>query len=207
MKKGSTQPSKDVPRSRRSGGERFAQLAAMGEQIVHARDLANLWNIHNSSTLSMTLARYASQGLIHRIQKGLYSIKKPADLDPFLLGVKAVHSPAYISCETVLFQAGVMNQPPIAISLISGVSRRFTLAGIHYHSRQLSDAFLFNDAGIDTRDGVRIASVPRAIADTLYFNSKKYFAVFTGVSPDAVCSLVRAVGYPESILKYYANTK
>ena len=82
--------------SRKSAGERFSDLAAMGEQIFHADDLANIWNIRNKSTLHMTLARYASQGLIHRIHKGLYSIKNPKDIHPYLLGVKALHGPAYI---------------------------------------------------------------------------------------------------------------
>mgnify|MGYP001598808201 CR=1 FL=1 len=194
-------------RSRESSGERFSRLAAMGEQVFHTDDLANLWNIRNVSTLHMTLSRYVSQGFLHRVQKGLYSIKRPSDLNPYVVGLKALHGPAYISCETVLFEAGVINQPPRSISIVSGVSRRFTLVGHDYRSRKLTDAFLFNNAGVDTKDGARIADMPRAVADTLYFNSKKHFDVPSIIHWDAVRDIVSAIGYPASIMKQYGATK
>lgn len=193
--------------SRESSGERFARLAAMGEQIFHADDLANLWNIRNASTLHMTLSRYVSQGLLFRIQNGLYSIKSPTQLHPHLIGLKALHGPAYISCETVLFDAGVINQPPQAIAIVSGVSRRFTLAGNDYRSRKLADSFLFNNAGIVVKHGIRIANVSRAVADTLYFNSKKHFDVPSVIQWDAVRDIMNAAGYPLVLMKRYDHTK
>lgn len=207
MKHGNIKPNKNSIRSRESSGGRFSRLAALGEQIFHADDLANLWNIRNASTLHMTLSRYVSQGLLFRIQNGLYATKKPADLDPHLIGLKALHGPAYISCETVLFNAGVINQPPQVITIVSSASRQFTLAGHDYRSRKLADAFLFNSAGVYTKSGVRIANLSRAVADTLYFNSKKYFDVPSEIAWDAVRDIVRAIGYPMSIMKQYGVTK
>lgn len=193
-------------KTRKSAGERFALLASMDEEVMHTADLGNLWHIRNPGTLRMTLARYCTQGLLHRIQKGLYSLKKPTDLDPQLLGIKALHRTAYISCETVLFDNGVINQPPQYIALISAVSRQFTLVGQAYRSRKLSGRFLFNDAGIDLCSGVRIASLPRAVADTLYFNPKKYFDVATAIDWSVVRDIVHTLGYPNYILKHYAHT-
>ncbi|MBI2552787.1 hypothetical protein HYW17_05835 [Candidatus Uhrbacteria bacterium] len=198
---------KRIIRSRESSGERFSRLAALREQVFHVNDLANLWDIRKASTLHMTLSRYVAQGLLFRIQKGLYSIKKPADLHPYLIGLKALHGSAYISCETVLFEAGVISQPPRSVSIVSGVSRRFALAGYDYRSRKLADEFLFNDAGVHTRDGIRMADLPRAVADTLYFNPKKHFDVPSAVDWDAVRDIVRAIGYPSSIMKGYDHTK
>lgn len=198
---------KNSLRSRESSGERFSRLAAMGEQVFHAGDLANLWQIRNAATLHMTLSRYVSQGLLFRIQKGLYSIKKPIDLPPSLIGLKALHGPAYISCETVLFDAGVINQPPRSITIVSGVSRRFTLAGNDYRSRKLADGFLFNNAGVYIKDWIRIADVSRAVADTLYFNSKKHFDIPSAIQWDAVRDIMNAVGYPLSLMRRYDHTK
>ena len=203
----SLKPNKNKLRLRKSSGERFARLAAMGEQVFHADDLANLWGIRNASTLHMTLARYVSQGLLFRVQKGLYSVKKPTNLHPYVVGLKALHGPAYISCETVLFETGVINQPPRSISIVSGVSRQFTLAGHDYRSRKLAEAFLFNDAGVSTNGGVRMANLSRAVADTLYFNSKKHFDVPSAIHWDAVWDIVRAIGYPLSMMKQYGHTK
>lgn len=195
--------------SRVSSGDRFSRLAAMGEQVFHASDLANLWNIHKASTLHMTLSRYVSQGLLYRIQKGLYAIKDPSDIDPLFLGMKALHGPAYVSCETILFNNGIINQPPNFFSFVGSASRRFTLVGHDYRSRKLADAFLFHDAGISDKNGVRIADVSRAVADTLYFNAKKHFDAPHAVSWDAVRDIVRTIGYPVTLLQHtrYDHTK
>ena len=166
---------KKPKKSRNSAGERFALLAGAGEQVFHTKDLANLWGIRNSHTLYMTLSRYVAAGLMFRVHKGLYSINHPSNIDPYLLGLKALHSPGYISCESVLFNEGVINQTPHEITLVSDLSKRFAVAGQHFRSRKLRNSFLFNEAGIVTKNSVRIATLPRAIADTLYFNPKKYF--------------------------------
>lgn len=193
--------------SRHSAGERFALIAGMNEQIFHTADLGNLWGIRNAATLNITLARYVTQGLLYRIQKGLYSINKPTELNPYLLGIKACHGPAYISCETILFNNGIINQSPPYISIISQHSRRFTLAGQAFHSRQLADAFLFHDAGIEFKKGVRMASLARAVADTLYFNPKKHFDVLATISWNEVYELSSLIGYPLTIIQQYVDTQ
>lgn len=182
---------------RGTAGERFVSISMRGEVVFHASDLANLWGIHNKNTLYKTLSRYVAGGLIYRIHKGLYSVKKVSDIDPLLLGVKAIHTPAYVSCESVLYQNGILNQPPQEIILVSQSSKHFSIAGIRYRSRKMRDEFLFNDAGVDIKDGVRIASLPRAVADMLYFNPRKYFDVGDSrlIPIDKVKEIADAVGY------------
>ena len=182
---------------RKSGGERLSLIAARGEVVFHIGDLANLWGIFNKNTLHKTLSRYVAGGLIHRVYKGLYTIKKPGDINPFLLGVKAIHSLAYVSCESVLYQNGILNQSPREITIVSRSSKHFSIAGTRYRSRKMRDEFLFNDTGIETKDGIRTASLPRAVADMLYFNSRKYFdAGDSGIIPwDKVKGIADAVGY------------
>ena len=172
---------------RGSGGERLARIAALGELVFHTSDLANLWGISNKNTLNKTLSRYVADGLIHRVYKGLYAIKKPGEIDPFLLGVK----------ESVLYKNGILNQLPQAVTLVSQFSRHFFIAGTQYRSRKMSDNFLFNDVGIEMKGGVRIASIPRAVADMLYFNPRKYFdAGDSGlIEWNKVREIANAVGY------------
>lgn len=160
---------------RSTGGARFAELAALGETVFHAGDLGNLWGIKKQRTLYETLSRYCRKGLLYRIHKGMYSLKNPSAIQPFLLGVKALHRYAYISCETILFDIGMINQPSREITIISSISKRYSVAGHRFRSRKLADKFLFNDYGIELRDGVRIASSARAIADMLYFYPRKHF--------------------------------
>lgn len=176
---------------------RFARLAALGEIVFHTGDAGNLWGIKNSNTLNTTLSRYSRQGLIYRLYRGLYSLKKADDLDPYFIGIKALHSSAYVSGESILFAGGAINQKPYEITLVSSVSRRFTVAGVRFRSRKLQDRFLYNDAGIEVRDGVRYATLERAVADTLYFNPRKHFDATDSnlINWQKVRAVVEAVGY------------
>ncbi|MFA6392606.1 MAG: hypothetical protein WCW54_00770 [Candidatus Paceibacterota bacterium] len=182
---------------RKSDGERFAQIALLGESIFHADDLANLWNIRNKNTLHRTLFRYVKRGLIYRIYNGLYSIKKIGELDSYLLGIKSLHRPAYISCESILYEYGVLNQRPQIITLVSSISKSFSIGQMHYRSRQMRDEYLFNDSGIEVIDGVRKASLARAVADMLYFNREKYLDAFDSKLIDWILveKIIKDVGY------------
>jgi predicted transcriptional regulator of viral defense system len=181
----------------------MTDVAALGEVVFHAGDAANIWNIRNKNTLYKMLSRYENKGMIHRIYKGLYSIKPVDRIDPHLLGIKALHGHAYISCESILFEHGVINQPPQEITIVSSLSKRFTIGGHTFRSRKLDDRFLSNTDGITMHDGIYTASLSRAVADMLYFNSRKYFDVSNSKIIDwrGVSSLAREIGYNISIPK------
>ncbi len=154
---------------------RFSLIARLGEDIFYAKDLANLWQIKDANTLYTTLKRYAQKGWLVRIYKGLYSVKPLERLNPLELGVKALHRYAYVSAETVLAQAGFIQQAIKEITLISSISKRFSIHGNDYYSRRLKDEYLFNDAGVKNANGLRIATAERAVADLLYFNPRAFF--------------------------------
>ena len=155
--------------------DRFAKIAALGQIIFHAKDLANLWQISNENTLHATLSRYVKKGLLFRIYKGLYSLKPISQIDPVLLGIKALHRFAYVSAETVLADAGVMQQNTQEITLVSDVSKRFVIGPHQYRCRKLHDRYLHNTIGIAAKDGYKTATAPRAVADMLYFNRRAHF--------------------------------
>ena len=106
---------KKVNKIRVSGVNRFAELTVMGEKIFTVQDVATIWKIKNRQTLRMFLARYVQRGILYRIWRGLYSIVDPKEIDPLLIGIKILHRYAYISCETVLFDTGLINQRPTEI--------------------------------------------------------------------------------------------
>lgn len=174
---------------------RFAVLARIGEMIFHARDLAIIWGITNTNTLHTILSRYARARLLFRLQNGLYSIKPPHDLDPLLIGTKSIHRYCYVSTETVLSRAGIIQQQVSHLTFISEVSRQFTLAGYHFRSRCLSDRYLFNEMGIAREGNVRIASPERAIADMLYFNPHYHFDASAQIDWSAVNRIQAEIGY------------
>ncbi len=172
---GMNQVTKKANKIRVSGADRFAELAVMGETIFTIQDVATIWKIKNRQTLRVLLARYVKRGLLNRIWRGLYSISSPKKIDPFILGIKALHRYAYISCETVLFNEGLINQRPTEITIVSDISKRFSLLGHQYRSRKINDKVLYDTTGIVCQNSVRIATLDRAKRDMDYFNPQKYY--------------------------------
>lgn len=165
---------KDI-KIRVSDGNRLAKLASTGEVVFTVDDLSTLWAVTNRQTLRVMLVRYTARGLIYRVWRGLYSISDPKKIDPFILGLKVLHRYAYISCETVLFEAGLINQRPTEITIVSDISKRFSLLGHQYRCRKMRDSSLYDSAGIVIKNNVSIALPVRAKKDMNYFYPKKYY--------------------------------
>lgn len=175
---------------------RFAKLARMGEVVFHVSDLANLWQIKNKNTLHTTLKRYAQKGLLFRIYRGFYSLKKIEEIDPVLLGIKALNKFAYLSTESILIKAGVIFQASDKITLISSDSKKFSIGNNFYISRKLNDKYLFNPVGLILKNGFYQASVERAAADLLYFNPRHFFDSAQMINWEKVKIIQIEIGYP-----------
>lgn len=175
--------------------ERIVQLSRMREYIFHTGDLANIWQIKNKNTLYTLLKRYTQRGLLYRIYKGLYSTDEISKLDPYLLGVKAMHSYCYVSTETVLHEAGIIAQKINYITLIGQKSKKFSIGGNHYYCRKLNDRYLLQDAGVIKKNNVNTATLERAVADLLYFNPRAHFDARGQINWDKVQNMQKLIGY------------
>ena len=87
---------------------RINKLLKLDQKLVHTRDLALLWSISNPNTLYTTIKRYVQKGVLLPVHKGLYSTVPLTHIDPVRVGIAILHTYAYISCETVLAQAGII---------------------------------------------------------------------------------------------------
>jgi len=154
---------------------RIDTLLKLKEKLFHTNDIALLWGINNKNTLYTTIKRYVQKGILIPIHKGFYSTISLDQIDPFKLAVGYLHRFAYVSCETVLIREGIIFQKENYLTLISSVSKKFTISNRPYLVRQLKDSYLYYDRGIDRIDGVLTANVERSVADLLYFNSNYYF--------------------------------
>lgn len=170
-------------------------LLKQRQRLFHTDDLALLWGITNRNTLYTAIKRYVARGILTTIHKGLYATVPLPELDPYTLAIAVLHTYAYVSCETVLAGAGIIFQWGGAITLVSGLSRRFTLGGHSYVVRTMADRFLSHDAGIERRDGVLIASLPRAVADLLYFHKNVHVDLPGAINWKAVRAIQKEVGF------------
>jgi len=162
-----------MPRKERT--DKIAILARQGEIIFHTQDLMVLWGIYNKNTLYTTIKRSVKKGSLYKIQKGMYSLLPISAIDPWMLGIKALHGFGYVSTETILSKTGIVNQLSLPVTLVGEKSLKFKVAGHDFICRKLNDKFLHNTAGIIEINGIRQASLERAVADMLYFNHKFHF--------------------------------
>ncbi len=181
-----------------SAQQRFQLIAQLNEKVFHIDDLARLWQITSKNTLRITIHRYIKKGWLFRIYRGFYSIVPVNKLDPFFLGVKALHQFAYVSTESVLSEAGVIMQIPSSITLISAESRQYTIGNYEYRSRKLQDQFLFNSVGIKDTQEFKKAGIERAVADLLYYNSKFHFDNYSLIDWQKVKEMQEIIGYSKT---------
>jgi predicted transcriptional regulator of viral defense system len=144
-------------------------------KLFHTNDLALLWGITNKNTLYTTITRYLKRGVLFPIQKGFYATSDPVVFEPVKLGIAYLHQYAYLSTETVLAEAGVINQTVPHITLVSSISKKFKLGSYSYFVRQMKERFLQQTTGIVMVDGYQKATVERAVVDLLYFNPCYHF--------------------------------
>ncbi|WKZ25551.1 MAG: hypothetical protein QY322_04190 [bacterium] len=144
------------------------------EKLFHTQDLALLWGIENRNTLYTTIKRYVKKGILIPVVKGLYSTVPINEIDKFELGTSLIHKYCYVSCETVLFLEGVINQVVYPITYVSSISSKIEINGVMYIYRQAKPEILFDLNGIEQKDGYFMATKERATSDMNYFNPKYY---------------------------------
>lgn len=145
------------------------------QKLFHTQDLALLWQIDNKNSLYTRVKRYIDKAILIPIHKGFYATVPIGELNPVRLGIGYLHHFAYLSCETILTEYGLIFQHSDYLTLISNRSTRFRIGDKKYLVRKLQEKYLFNYAGLVEQDGVYKASLERAVADMLYFNRRYYF--------------------------------
>lgn len=171
------------------------KLLKLDEKLWHTNDLALLWNTTNRNTLYTGIKRYVEKGILIPVHKGLYSTVPLAQLDPVKLGVSILHNYCYVSTESILARNGIISQVVYAITFVSSVSRKFSIAGGEYVSRRMSPRFLYQTAGIKIENGILMATVSRAVADMLYFDPHYHFDADDTIDWDQVKQIQREVGF------------
>lgn len=164
-------------------------------KLYHTQDLAVLWGMDNSNTLYTTIKRYVKRGLLNKIHKGFYSTIPLNAVDSFDLGIIGLHRYGYVSTESILVKEGLIFQDVRQITLVSDISKRFKIAGYKFLVRRMKDDYLYNEAGITVKEGVRFASVERAVADMLYFNPEYHFDAKSSVDWKKVEEIRSKIGY------------
>lgn len=171
-------------------------LLQSGQKLFHTQDLEVLWGINNKNTLYVTVNRFIKRKILYKIIKGLYSTIPIDQIDRYKLGTVLINKFCYISCETVLFIEGVINQYIYPVTYVSPVSLRINNDDyIRFSYRQLKSEFLLNPEGVKKENGYLIATKERAVADMLYFRPRYYLDNPESVDWKLVAKIQKNVGY------------
>lgn len=134
---------------------------------------------------------YTKQGILYHIRRGLYA--KDKNYDKFELATK-IFTPAYISFETVLGEAGITFQFYNKIFIASYQSKEIVCDNQVYNFKTIKDSILTNDLGIEKRENYSIATSERAFLDVIYLCQDYHFDNLSPLNWDKIREILPIYG-------------
>ena len=141
------------------------------QTVFRLADVARLVPSVDPKYLSDRLSYYVNTNRLYKVRMGIYV--KP-DYNPLALA-NTLFTPAYISLEYVLQQAGVLFQYDSRFTCISYLSRELKVDGHIFSYRKMKEEIMLHANGvIQNEAGYTIATAERALLDLLYLNKGGY---------------------------------
>lgn len=159
--------------------------------VFSFKDIFLLSGETNSTLLKRRINYYVSRGYLHPIRRGIYA--KDKDYNKFELACK-IYSPAYISFETVLIQAGIIFQFYSKIFVASYKSKEINIEKQDFIFKKIKAEILTNALGIESNGNYSIASPERALLDILYLNNDYHFDNLKTLNWETIYSLLAIYG-------------
>jgi predicted transcriptional regulator of viral defense system len=151
---------------------KYETLLKSGFTVFDISDLSMIWEYDTNVKTALLAKYYEEKGKLIRLKNGVYTIAD--NPEPFEIAQKIL-SPSYISFHSALKYHGVVFQWYESISSASIHRRTIKAKETTYEYCQLKADIFFNPEGIESTGKYNIASIERAICDTLYLDSKAYF--------------------------------
>lgn len=155
--------------------------------VFTLEDVVLLWQEPSSQAVRVRLSYYVRHGKLYHIRKGLYA--KDARYSKLELATR-IYTPAYVSFETILVQAGLIFQFHTRISVASYLTRDIEVDGQVYSFRKVKISVLTHPLGIEHRDESSFASRERAFLDMVYLSGGIHLDNPTGLDWDRVFDLL-----------------
>jgi len=163
-----------------------------------------MWDGIEVKTAKVRINYYTQSGDLYPIRRGIYA--KDKNYDRFELATK-IFTPAYISFETVLGNAGVTFQYYSQIFVASYQTKEIVADGQKIVYKMLKSSILTNSAGIENKENYAIASPERAFLDVIYLSKEYHFDQLSSLNWDKVNEILPIYGnnkrMNKQISKYY----
>ncbi|KUK79862.1 MAG: hypothetical protein XD95_0076 [Microgenomates bacterium 39_7] len=161
---------------------KIEKLLTSEQRVFTVDDLAVLWNMPDRKKLWESIKYYLRSERLKKIYSGVY-VLADREYDQLELAVN-LFTPAYISFHTALAIHGVNFQYYSEVHAMALASKKIQFNGQSFVYHQLKDEIFFNELGIEQKTAYKIASIERAVCDTLYLMPSMTFDVLDGVNPN-----------------------
>lgn len=167
----------------------LAKLIATKKTVFSVEDLSKILNINNRSYLKVFLLRMLKRKEIIRIRRGIYAYTN--EYNCFELANK-LKRPSYVGLERILYDNGVIFQDySHKVTSISNNSYLEKVDGVEYQYFKIKNDILYDPIGILVENEARIASIERAICDTLYLSKNYYFDNLRNINKEKLLAISR----------------
>ncbi len=164
-------------------GDYLNILLRSKQTVFSTKDISLLWGEKASSALKVRLAYYVRNKKLIHLYHGYYA--KDDKYNRLELATK-IHSPSYVSMETVLAEQGLIFQFYQRIFIASYLTREKNIDGQKYSYQRIKSSVLESAKGVFLRDNYYIASKERAFLDTVYVRKNYHFDNLSGLNWDEI---------------------
>jgi len=161
---------------------KIEKLLISKQKVFTVDDLAILWNMPNRKKLWESIKYYLRSNRLQKIYSGVY-VLADHEFDQLELAVN-LFTPSYISFFTALAVHGVNFQHYSQVHAMALASKTIKTQGLSFVYHQLKDEIFFNETGVEQRVTYKIASIERAICDSLYLVPSMTFDVLDAINID-----------------------
>lgn len=169
-------------------------LLASNQTVFTTQNLSVLWNIPEVKKLWEITKYYTRAGKIKLIKRGVYVLIDPnKPYTPFELAQKIIPV-SYISLASALSAAGIRFQYDTQIYAMAAKSKSYHIDGISIRYHQIKESILLHPLGLVQKENYVIASLERAIGDTLYLYPNSGFDNLHDVNTDRLCEVAHIYG-------------
>lgn len=153
-------------------GRYLTTLLQSPKTVLTVKDILLLWQERETDAARVRLNYYVKKGNLIRLRRGLYGKNK--DYNKLELATR-IHTPSYVSFETVLAKEGLIFQYQTGVTIASYLSRTIIIEDETYSFKKMRNTLLTNPSGVKQVDETSIATKERAFLDILYINKDFHF--------------------------------
>jgi len=188
----------------------ISEILRSSKTVFTFKDISLIWGDVDKKATIDAVNYYVKTGELYRIRRGIYA--KDKNYNKLELATR-IFTPAYVSFESVLTQAGINFQFYEKITITSYHTREIIVDGQKYSYKKIQDLILTNSIGVEHMCETSIASPERAFLDSIYIYKDYHFDNLGSLNWDKVFEILpiyknkKMVKRVNEFFEYYKATK